>query len=361
MNAALEITADIADAEPDVLTHSRFQKFKTCNLAHFFAYEMRLRRQRTSEPLSEGSAFHIALETYDFAAGSHEDKKAAGRAIVKKRYEMIPPWCVTDDEIHSWICQGVRMSVLFDLHCDYWVNDENEIVATEMAYDIPLPNPMTGATSRNFRQAGKIDRIVRLFDGRLAVQEYKTTSTDIGHDSDYWKRLRIDSQISGYVLAARAQGYPVETVLYDVTRKPALRPYKATPVELRKYKKDGELYANQREVNESPEEYGRRVYEAVRNDPQRYFRREEIVRLESDLREHQHDVWAQQKQIRACQTTGVWPRNTGSCIGHFGKCEFFDICTGGLAESVKAGVIPDGYRVAETMHEELADSNEPAE
>lgn len=342
------------DTPMDVLTNSRIQKAKTCLKAHEFAYEMRLRPVKTSDPLLEGSAFHVGLETYDMAEGSHEDKKAAGTAAIAARFEVMPRWAVTDEDVYKWICQGVKMTVLFQLHCDYWVNDALEIVATEMAYKIALINPDTGAASRVFRQAGKIDRIVRLFDGRLAVQEYKTTSDEIEPDSDYWKRLRIDSQISGYVMAARVMGYAVETVLYDVTRKPAQRPYKATPIESRKYKKDGTLYAAQREVNETPAEYGARVYEAVVADPARYFRREEIVRLESDLKEHQYDVWAWQQLIRQCQRTGVWPRNTGSCQGHYGRCEYFDICTSGLAEQVAAGIVPEGFRVAETMHEELA-------
>lgn len=354
---------DVTDntaAKLDSLTHSRMQKFKTCNRAHLLAYEMGLRTKRTSEPLSKGSAYHLALEAFDKADGNHEHRKAAGQETIALYYSAPPTWCVTDDDIHGWLCQAQLVSVMFGLHCDYWQNDSLDVIATEQAFNLPLANPSTEATSRTFRIAGKIDRVVRLFDGRVAVQEYKTTTSEIGVDADYWKRLRIDSQISTYVLAARALGHDAETVLYDVTRWPGLRPGKATPEESRKYKKDGTLYANQRDTNESPEDYGRRVYEAVVADPAKHFRREEIVRLEADLREHQYDVWAQQKQIRACQQTGVWPRNTGSCMGHYGRCEFFDICTGGQFEAVMAGVIPEGFRIAETMHEELADAESTA-
>lgn len=345
-------TQETATEQIQTLTHSRMQKMKFCARAHQYSYEIGLRPIRTSDALSKGAAFHDALEAYDKAEGDHEARKEAGRRIVANRYAEVPAWCTDEDDIHDWICYGVGMSVLFELHCDYWQNDALEVIFTEFQYDIPLKNP-DGGTSRTFRLAGKIDRIVRLFDGRLAVQEYKTCSDDIGVDSDYWKRLRIDSQISGYILAARECGHDVETVLYDVTRKPALRPLKATPVESRKYTKEGKLYVNQRDKNETPEEYGRRVYEAIVADPSRYFRREEIVRLESDLREHRYDVWGMQKQIRTCQLSGIWPRNTGSCIG-FGKCEFFNICTSGQSELATQGVIPEGYRIAERMHEELS-------
>ena len=50
------------------------------------------------------------------------------------------------------------------------------------------------------------DRIVRLADGRLALQEYKTTTKDTAPGGAYWARLRLDQQVSRYMLAARAEG-----------------------------------------------------------------------------------------------------------------------------------------------------------
>lgn len=55
------------------------------------------------------------------------------------------------------------------------------------------------------------------------IKKYKV-GEDIQPDSDLWRRLQIDSQISMYVLAARRLGYPVECVLYNVTRKPTIKP-----------------------------------------------------------------------------------------------------------------------------------------
>ncbi len=356
-----ELTVTEPPAAPiqqkQLLTHSRGQSCKTCFKQHYFAYEMRLRPIKIGEPLTEGSAFHDGKEIYDIIAGTHEEKKAAGMAAIAKKYSQQPKWIDSAEAEHKWICSGVKMAVLYSCHCDYWANDEIQVVATEMEYRQPLINPDTGRASRTFDSGGKIDRIVN-WGGRLAVQEYKTTSDDIGPDSDYWKRLRIDSQISGYVLGARdsrtpdaPNGYPVETVLYDVTRKPALRPYKATPMESRKYKKDGTLYAAQHETNESPDDYGRRIYEAIQAEPHRYFRREEIARLESDLVEHQHDQWSMQNIIREAQNTGRWPRNTGACKNWYGKCAYFDLCTSGV--EVDPLHPPEGFEVLDTAHPEL--------
>jgi hypothetical protein len=90
--------------------------------------------------------------------------------------------------------------------CGYqwrWAGARLEVVATEQAFRVPLVNPATGKATPTFELAGKIDGIVRLEDGRLAVKESKTCSEDLGADSDYWRRLRIDHQITLYMLAAR--------------------------------------------------------------------------------------------------------------------------------------------------------------
>ena len=345
--------------EKQLFTNSAMQKAQTCFRAYDYAYNMRMRLIRDSDALSEGDAFHKALEHYDFAPGTHDEKKAAGMQIIARKYATVPKWCQTDEDWHDWQCQGAKMAALFSVHCDYWQHDKLEIVATEMVFQIPLRNPETGKPSQVFDRAGKIDRIVRLHDGRLAIQEYKTTSDDITPESEYWKRLRIDSQISGYIIAAREMGYPVETVLYDVTRKPKRTPYKATPLETRKYTKDGVLYKNQHESDESHQDYAQRIYEAVTGTDEKtgepnitkYFRREEIARIQSDLDEHQHDVWSMQKMIRAAQLTGRFPRNTSACKNWYGRCPYFDICT--LGVEVDPMNPPDGFEILDTPHPEL--------
>jgi len=151
---------------------------------------------------------------------------------------------------------AIRDKVIACLHGDYWKNDMLEIVSET--------DP----------------RIVRLFDGRVAVMVFKRTHQDITRDSKFWLDTYADFMERGiHIMDARAKDYPVETVLYDVTMWPGLRPYKATPAESRKYTKEGKLYANQREENETPEEYGRRVYDTIIDDPQRFFQREEVIYL----------------------------------------------------------------------------------
>jgi len=186
------------------------------------------------------------------------------------------------------------------------------------------------------------------------VLERKTTSEDLSLAGVYWRRLGIDVQVSIYLAAARSLGYDATAVLYDAIRKPDLLPLKATPVELRKYtkptKKDpvSRLYANQRESDETPDEYFRRCLDAIKEDPERYFRRGVITRLESELDEARADVWQTSTAIRDARRLRVFPRNADSCIQWSRVCDYFAVCCG--EQSIDDPVL---FRKNEKKHVEL--------
>ena len=47
----------------------------------------------------------------------------------------------------------------------------------------------------------------------------------------------------------------------------------------------------------------------------------------------------------------AWPRNTGACTSPY-RCTFLDICRGTQGDPSEQ--IPDGFKVAERLHGELA-------
>lgn len=166
------------------------------------------------------------------------------------------------------------------------------------------------------------------------IVEHKTSGEDIGLGSTYWRRLTLDSQISNYIIGAQALGYAPRGVLYDVARKPALRPYQATPEESRKYKKDGTLYANQREHDETPEEYYGRVLADIAEKPDVYFQRGTVVRLADEVAAAAEDAWTLAKWIREVQLEAdgrgeaAWPRNVDACYTYGRACDYWDVCSG---------------------------------
>lgn len=332
---------------PQILTHSRMACAKSCLRRHFYAYEMGLRPIRETTPLRIGSSIHRGIEVFHTSsAETFEDSVLAAIRAATESYEYVPAGVM---DLTDWAVERVTVERLLHAYLTYYQADGLNVIASERAFDLPLINPHTGKESRIYRLAGKIDRVVQLPDGRLAVLETKTAGVSIDDASDYWARLRLDSQISLYVYAARQLGYDVATVLYDVIRKPEIDLHRATPPERRKYTKDGRLYANQRERDETPDEFAERLSEDIAMRPEFYFGRREIPRLEADMAEAQAEWWQQAKMLRDCQKTNGWFRNTNSCLQPF-RCTYAEVCFTGADPSVS---VPAGFKIVENVHPEL--------
>jgi hypothetical protein len=230
-----------------------------------------------------------------------------------------------------------------------WHREDLEPLAVEGEFRVPLINPETGAASLTWQLGGKFDVIVRDVGNRVILMEHKTTSEAIAPGSDYWKRLRLDGQLSIYFQGARASGFDVAACLYDVIGKPGIRPHRATPVESRKYKADGTLYANQRATDEAPEEFEARLIESIAEDPSRYYARGEIVRLDSEMDEAMFDAWTTAQQLRAAEVVKRFPRNPDACVRYGRTCQFFGVCTG--EASIEDELL---FRRVSNVHPELS-------
>lgn len=315
------------------LTHSRLACFRACRRRHYLRYELGLAPVDAGSALRVGSAFHAALE----AADRGMDPEEAIGARVEDPFDL------------------ALVAAMFHGHQTHWTSDPLEVIATEREFALPLVNPETGRQTPIWTLAGKMDRIVRLPDGRLALMEYKTTSRDFSPGAEYWLRLHLDQQLSIYVIAARQLGYQVDTILYDVTRRPGLRPLKATPEVNRKYTKDGRLYAAQRDRDEAPEEFASRVASDIAERPGFYFARIEIPRLDRDLEECAGELWDQQHELRKAQLLHRWYRSPDSCFSPY-QCPYLPICQDSDLEER----IPTGFQRLEDVNPELSGDAELA-
>lgn len=189
----------------------------------------------------------------------------------------------------------------------------------------------------------------------LLILETKTSSEDIVPGSSYWRRLRLDPQIGIYWRAAVQQGLDVQ-VGYDVLGKPQLRPLKATPIESRKYTKPTKaepmprLYANQRDRDETPEEYGQRCLAAIVVDPDAYYQRAILVRLMQEQHECAVDVWQTAQTMREARRLNVFPRNPDACFTWNRSCDYLAVCCGDVPIDD-----PLLFRREEKANEELED------
>lgn len=253
-----------------------------------------------------------------------------------------------------------------------WGGEAFEVLGVEVEFRAPLINPETGARSRTFERGGKLDVVVRDAHGRKLIIEHKSSGEDIGPGSSFWARLRMGGQAAMYIRGAEALGHQVEGVLYDVARKPDLRPLKATSLGERKYTKaryrqcaickkkgtpppphldnengeeciedpeggskrvvctdaGGQLYAGQRDADETVDEYRDRVRAAIAADPDRYFQRGLVVRLEAQMAEADAELWQLGQTLREAHRLQLAPRNTDACQRYGKTCAYFALCAG---------------------------------
>jgi hypothetical protein len=332
-----------------ILTNSASKTFRACNRLFFFEYELLYRAVHRSVALHIGDLGHRCLEKWWLMARDGAPTNEWLHAALDK----IPPETDPFDR--------ARIVAMMSGYHARWVTDDGhlwngepiKVISVESEFVGPLINPVTGAASKTWRDGGKIDAIVSV-GGRVRTVEHKTSSEDISAGSDYWTRLKLDSQISRYMTGARLLGHEPVGCIYDVLGKPGLIPLKATPPDARKYtkptKKDPEprLYAYQRETDETPDEFLERLMTTIVENPERYYARGEIVRLAEDEREAAWDTWAVGLQVRDSRREKVWPRNPDSCRRYGRTCEFLPVCTGEASIDDRTR-----YRRADTAHEEL--------
>lgn len=339
----------------ELLTNSRLRAFRDCGRLHDLLYVQGIRPNREAEALRFGTLIHRGLEAYwsclvrdenqrhaeEFGRDGHVHLalEAALAAIDGKAFDAF---------------EQVRADAMISFYAQRWMSGDladYEVLGVEAEFRAPLLNPETWAASKTWTLAGKVDVIVRRKeDGRVLVIDHKTTSDEMeGDDATLWAKLQMDSQPSQYVIGAEALGYAVDELMWDILKKPKQKPLLATPVESRKYTKDGKLYAAQREHDETPAEYGARIREALSEAPDRFFQRKTFPRAESQIKDFLVDAWAQSATMRESARLGRSVRNPDACH-RYGTCPFWLLCSTGA----KAENYPGDYIKVENVHPELS-------
>lgn len=329
-----------------IVTNSELSCFRRCQREHHYAYGLGYRAVEDVESLRFGTMLHLGLEAWWLGHGV-DAAIAASTAKAADEYE------------------AAKVRVLLRGYDARWSNERPTVAGVEVEFRAPLVNPETGAPSRTFELAGKIDVLLR---GKFI--EHKSTSEEIGLGSTYWRRLTLDPQISTYYAGARALGHDVEGCVYDVVRKPALRPSQVPLVDSDGVKivrdnlgqrvrtKDGKKWRQTGDTElgyvlqtrpETPEEYEARLTEEVAGNPDRYYQRGDVVRLEAEEREAQLDAWQLTRAMREAELAGRYPRNADACLRYGRICSFFDVCTGTASLDDTAR-----FQRLEHVHQELS-------
>jgi hypothetical protein len=342
-----------------LLTKSRLSAARQCQRLHDIQYLQGYRPLEDAKPLSFGTLVHGGLESI---WKGHGAAWAAGSFLLDTGAD---PFDLA------------RARPMLRGYNARWAEDRDayEVIAVEKEFDCPLVNPETGAESKTWRLAGKLDVLVRERSTRkIWVIEHKSSSADFETGSSYWARLRMDTQASIYFAGAQSLGYDVEGLIYDVLGKPGLRPG-AVPVldsdgvkqvvdasGQRVRTKDGKKWRETGDAAqgfvlvtrpETPAEFEARVTAAIAAKPEDYYQRGKVMRLDGEMVDAMTDIWQSGQQLREAERMGRSPRNPDACEKWGRLCDFFPVCSG--AETLQNERL---YRLSANVHPELSHGNE---
>jgi hypothetical protein len=221
------------------LSASKFDTLRTCPRLYYFQHVLFLERAQTGGARRFGDLLHVGLEAWWKLAGAGDAPWAdpvgahqAGLAAIRRSAMDVR----TDPYEHE------RARRMFNAYALRWEDFEFELlegqrggVAVESWFSVDLRD-FDGHVIPGWRMNGKKDGIAR-FHGVPRIVEHKSTSLSLAVDSAYWEDLRLAMQPSIYLDAAASYlREPVDGVLYDVARKPDIKPpMMATPEAEREY------------------------------------------------------------------------------------------------------------------------------
>lgn len=257
------------------------------------------------------------------------------------------------DPLAAW-----KVRALITGYHDHWKRSQFNVLAVEETFQLPIINPQTGRSSRTYTQGGRFDLMVD-FDARTWMVEHKSTSEDIGDPgSSYWRRLAIDSQVSMYALANWQSGRKLDGTIYDVIRKPTIRPKQVTKADQKKLI-EAKIYcdfavddhdiaeADGNQFSETPKLFFLRLLRDTLDNPTKYFQRRPVPRVDNEILEWAGELWQVAQDIRQTELTGTHYRNSGACMNWGRPCEYLPICSGHDTPD------SDRWRKRESAHPEI--------
>ena len=247
--------------------------FKACAFRCYAKYVLGIIQDKDSDPLRIGSNYHRCLEILGMKPGAKcpecadkdqndlvcplcsgvgvmgADMMDAVVLHLNQAYKDVPVYKTREE----WLTE--RAILLYSIAGYNWryADDDYEVVAEEIAFELPVRNPATGRALPNVTIVGKIDKITRSPEGLLYIDEHKSTGSSLDSDSTLWSHLNLDTQTTLYPFAARQlqlegklEVYGIKAtdplitgVRYDVWHKPGIKQKKLTQGDSQQFVEDG--------------------------------------------------------------------------------------------------------------------------
>jgi hypothetical protein len=289
---------------PIDLSATRISTFLACRRKFWFQYVENLRPVRRDRVLSLGSAVHAGIEAILRAgSGCHLTPTEIGAAIIRTYKPDEVQQAGTDPQVALECCLAFDRAV-------NWRAWSIREVETEWSVKI----------GRGRILRGRFDGIIE-HNGGLYILEHKTVDGAVSERR--LNHLLWDTQASLYVLAARELGHKVAGVMYSFIPKPTIDRAMATPIEKRKYKANGELYASQRLTDETEAEYVQRV-SVWYSENANLFRQHLVTRNDSQIRATRKLIEQMSLEMRTAKRVGLYYPNPQACSVL--SCPFSSVC-----------------------------------
>jgi len=301
---------------PMVSTYSMWALFRSCRKAVDWRYIEQLVPMLHDHNLHFGSLIHDCLELW------HGERDLA--KVLDRIDRLCPNRAQDEDQKRDWL----NATAMMRGYAANYPSEDFEIVALEKTFEGPIVNPATGAASRSFVLAGKIDGIVRV-GGEYFVLEHKTASQ---MDADYLEKLWTDFQITLYAhYIEQTLGIPITGILYNVLVKARLQQskgeteeeYQERRAELLAKSKTGKTTAK-RKMPETDEEFQQRLAEKYA-DPLMFHR--EMLYLSRDRFDIlRSELWELTQAFLDARRRDVFYQNTAFCFNYQRPCAYFALC-----------------------------------
>ncbi len=307
-----------------ISTYSMWSLFKNCRKACEWRYLHELVPLERDRNLALGTVIHQSLEVWHSTRYLDAVLDAVDRAYPNRDQEA--------NQKRDWHLATAMMKGYAARYAD----EEFDVVVLEKTFEGKIVNPATGASSRSFTLAGKVDGVVRIGD-EYYLLEHKTASQ---LDGDYLERLWTDFQIvlySRYV--EQTLGIRLAGVLYNVlvkarftqSRSETEAEYEARRAALIAKSKTGKTSAK-RKLPESDEAFQERL--AIKYAEPEMFHRERLYISRDRFEELQAQLWELTQAFLDARRRGVFYQNTAFCFHYRRPCAYLPLCRSGGSPNV---------------------------
>jgi hypothetical protein len=310
--------------ERKVTTYTMWSLFRNCRKAAQWRYELDLVPLEKDRNLHFGALVHECLEIW------HRTRDLA--ATLERIDRSCPNRAQDEEQKRTWHYATAMMKA----YAARYSTEDFEVIALEKKFEGEIVNPETGAASRSFTLAGRVDGVVRIGSEHF-ILEHKTASV---LDSSYLERLWTDFQITLYSFyVEQALGIRINGVLYNILVKPRLQQglgeteaeFEARRAELLAKSKTGKTTAKRR-LPETDDEFQARLAEKFAETGM--FHRETLYLSRDQFDTLRSELWELTKAYLDARRRNVFYQNTSFCFQYGRPCPYFALCRSGGSPNV---------------------------